>query len=360
MARIILLTEGHTEPSHAKTAASILRYRGDEVVGLIDSTAAGRDPGELLGVGGGKPIRARLDELGEADELMVGVAPVGLYLPEAWRDIILEAIDRGMNVTSGIHVFLGEDPEIASAARARGVRLWDVRTPPEGIGCSADVARDQKPLRVHSVGTDCVVGKMTVTIEIDRALRERGIASKFLATGQTGIMVSGAGYPIDRMISDFVAGGAEALVMENLDCDAQLIEGQGSLYHPMYSGVTLGLLHGCAPDFLILCYDPMLENLVDTRRHVRPVAEALEAYDRAANWMHPCKVIGIAGVTWRMGEAEARAELDRVERETGLPTTDPIRFGCDKLIAAILETPRPSTGEIFTPGDAAKGAKSGA
>jgi uncharacterized NAD-dependent epimerase/dehydratase family protein len=186
---------------------------------------------------------------------------------------------------------------------------------------------------------------MTAAIEIDRALRARGIGSRFLATGQTGIMVSGYGYPIDRMVSDFVAGGAEALVMENLDCEVQLIEGQGTIFHPLYSGVTLGLLHGCAPDFLILCHDPTLKYMVGTDRPVRPLGELRRWFEELANWMHPCKVVGVAGMTWRLSEVEARRELALAAEETELPASDPIRFGCEPLVEAIVNSPRPSTGE---------------
>jgi uncharacterized NAD-dependent epimerase/dehydratase family protein len=341
MGRLVLLTEGQTEPHHGKTAAAILRYRGDEVVGLIDSTQDGRTAGELLGVGGDTPIRADLSAF-EADELIVGVAPRGVQFPDAWRRIILQAIERGMNVTSGIHFFLGEDAEIAEAARRRGVRLWDVRTPPRDIGVSRDAARHAAPIRIHSVGLECAVGKMTVTIELDRALRAEGIDSQFLATGQTGIMVSNYGLPIDRFVADFIAGGAEHLVLDNLERAMLLIEGQGSLYNPFYSGVTLGLLHGCAPDFLILCHKATQKFISGTDRPLPTLTDAVELYSRCANLIHPCKVIGIGVNTHGLDEAAARAELDRAERETGLPAADVLRFGCEKLVRAVLETPRPS------------------
>ena len=341
MTRIVILTEGHTEPHSGKTAASILRYRGDEVLGLVDSTQAGRTAGELLGVGGDKPIRADLADF-DAEELVIGVAPAGLDFPASWRKIIIEAIARGMNVTNGTHTLLNEDDEFKAAARAKNVTLRDLRTPPPHIGTSKDRAGETKPVRVHSVGLDCSVGKMTATIELDRALRARGLNSRFLATGQSGILVSGYGLPIDRFISDFVAGAAETLVLENLDRDYLLIEGQGSLFHPLFSGVTLGLLHGCAPDFLILCYDPMRTKLIETKRSMPSLEEAIVLYTTASNLIHPCRIVGIAANTQNMSEQEAREELKRAERVTGLPSTDVIRFGCEKLLDAIIDTPRPS------------------
>lgn len=343
MARIVLLTEGSSNPDSGKTASSVLRYRGDEVIGIVDSEQNGRTAQELFGVGGPLAIRSDLSDF-DGDELMIGVAPVGLNIPASWRQIILDAIERGMNVTSGIHVMLSEDAEIAAAARRKGIRLWDVRRPPDHIGCSDDLAKGAKPIRIHSVGTDCSVGKMTVTIEIDRALQARGLNSRFLATGQSGIMVSGYGLPIDRFVADFIAGGAETLVMENLDRDYLLIEGQGSLYHPLFSGVTLGLLHGCAPDFLILCYTPTRKFLVHTDHPIAAVEDAIDVYESAARLIHPCKIIGLGLNSAGMSDEEAASEIERAESATGLPATDVIRFGAQKLADAIVAAPRPCEG----------------
>ncbi len=341
MARIVLLTEGNSNPGKGKTAASILRYRGQEVVGVVDSTQAGKSAAELFGVGGETPVRADLSSF-EADELVIGVAPAGLTFPPVWKRIVLDAILRGMNVTSGIHTFLSDEPEIAAAAKAKGVRLWDVRRPPPQIGCSRDVAKDAKPLRVHTVGLDCSVGKMTVAIEIDLALQKLGYNSRFLATGQTGIMVSDYGLPVDRFVADFIAGASETLVMENLDREIQLIEGQGSLFHPLFSGVTLGLLHGCAPDFLILCTLPTRPCIVETDRPMPSLESAMEIYTTCSNFIHPCKIIGVAVNTFGLSENDARGEIVKAEKFSGLPATDVIRFGAEKLIAPILQTPRPS------------------
>lgn len=349
MARILLLTEGFSNPDKGKTAASILRYRAEEVVAVIDSGEAGRAAQELFGVGGSIPVVASISAAAavagagaEPDELIVGVAPSGRKFPEAWRKIILEAITRGMNITSGVHVFLSEDHEIAGAARTRGVRLWDVRTPPDDLDVSVDMARKARALRVHTVGLDCSVGKMTVSIELDRAMRRRGANSKFLATGQTGIMITGEGLPIDRIISDFVAGAAERLILENQDREVLHIEGQGSLYHPYYSGVTLGLLHGSAPDLLVMCYKPARKCLIGTDRPMASLREAVELYERMAGIIHPCRVIGVALNSLEMTDDAARAELERASRETGLPAADVVRFGAEPLVDAIMAAKRAS------------------
>lgn len=340
MSRIVLLTEGFSNPRNGKTAASILRYRRDEVVGVVDSHCAGRRAGELFGVGDDVPVRADLESF-DADELLIGVAPTGLLFPPAWRRLILRAIERGWNVVNGTHTFVTEDPEIVRAARKAGVRLWDVREPDPSVGCSADKARDCPALRVHTVGTDCAIGKMTVAIELDRELRRRGVDSEFLATGQTGIMIAGKGLPIDRMVSDFVAGGAEKLVLDSASREVVLIEGQGSLFHPLYSGVTLGLLHGSAPDALVMCTMPTRAKRVGTEQPIPPLREALDVFDRMANVMHPCRTIGVAVNTYGLDDATARAEVDRAEAESGLPATDVLRFGTENLVEAILSFRRP-------------------
>jgi uncharacterized NAD-dependent epimerase/dehydratase family protein len=338
MKRIVILTEANTHPWFAKTASALLRYRSDQVVALIDSTQVGRTANELLGVGGATPIVANLDQV-EADELVLGVATEGHNFPAAWREIICRAIDRGIKIVNGSHFMLADDAEFAARAALNGTELYDVRKPRPEIGCAADKAKDSEVLRIHTVGTECAVGKMTVAIELDRALRDRGKNSRFIATGQTGIMVAGYGLPLDRFVADFLAGGAEWLVMHNLDREIIVIEGQGSLFHPLYSGVTLGILHGCAPDFLVLCDDASM--IKCQYRAKPPLPEVIDFYERTANYIHPCRVVGIATNTRNLSEDQARVEIDRIEATTSLPATDVIRFGSAKLVDAILTTPRP-------------------
>src|SRR6185295_7558868 len=258
--RIIILTEGHTEPHAGKTAACVIRYRGDDVVALLDSTQAGKTSGDLLGVGN-TPIIAKLDDAPDANTLLLGIAPPGGKIPAPWRAIILDAISRRkMNVVSGLHDFLNDDPEFSKAAKESGVTLTDVRKNTE-----KSIARRKglRPdcLRVHAVGHDCSIGKMVVSVEVTNGLKKRGHDAKSIATGQTGIMVEGDGLPLDCVVADFVSGGAEKLILQNQHHDIVLVEGQGSLVHPSYSGVTLSLLHGCAPQALILCYEVLRETV---------------------------------------------------------------------------------------------------
>ena len=200
MRKMVLLTWGHSNPRTAKTATGLLRYCPDECVAVFDPDNAGRKAQEFLETGGETPIIASLDEVPGADTLVMGIAPPGGRIPEAWRTVLFQAIDRGMNLLSGLHDFLSDDPELAKAAAARGVTITDVRK-----NNFRQIAKREglRPdcLRVHTVGHDCSVGKMVVSLEIARGLQRRGLDAEFVATGQTGIMVSGAGLPLDAMWS---------------------------------------------------------------------------------------------------------------------------------------------------------------
>jgi uncharacterized NAD-dependent epimerase/dehydratase family protein len=334
--RIIILTEGFTEPHAGKTAASVIRYRGHEVVALLDSTQAGRTSGDLLGTGS-VPIVARLDDAPEANTLLLGIAPPGGKIPAPWRAIILDAIRRRkMDVISGLHDFVSDDREFAAAAKDSGSTIHDVRKNTE-----KSIARRKglRPdcLRIHTVGHDCSIGKMVVSIEITNGLKQRGFDAKFIATGQTGIMVEGDGLPIDCVVADFVSGAAEKLILENQQHDILLIEGQGSLVHPSYSGVTLGLLHGCAPQALVLCYEIGRERVTGVESVViPPLAKIKQIYDVMSNVHQPCKIIGIGINSRRVSADDAARERARVKAEFGLPACDVFRDGPDELVEAVL------------------------
>ena len=334
--RILILTEGHTNPRTAKTAASVIRYRLQEVVGLLDSTQVGKTSQELLGVGGELPVVGSLAEAPTADTLLVGIAPPGGNLPEAWRQVVLAAIERGMDIISGLHDFLADDPALAAAAQRKGIRIEDVRKNNERTIARQEGIRPEC-LRIHTIGNDCSVGKMVTAIEVTRALEKLGHDAKFVATGQTGIMVEGDGCPIDCVVADFINGAAERLVLENQHHDILLIEGQGSLVHPSYSAVTLGLLHGSLPDGLILCYEAGRETVAGLP-HVQlpPLGSIRKVYESMASIMHPAKVIGVAINSRRLSDSEAAAERERVERALQLPTCDVLRDGPDRLVQAVL------------------------
>jgi uncharacterized NAD-dependent epimerase/dehydratase family protein len=338
--RMILLVDGYRDWHTAKTAICLLRYCPEEVVGVLDREMAGRTCQEVLGIGGDIPVVGTVGEVPQANMLTIGIAPPGGKIPGRWRPIILEAIERGLNILSGLHDFLNEDPEIAEAARRRGVKLIDVR-----MNNERDVAQRQGIregcLRIHTVANDCSCGKMVTAVEVTLGLRRRGIDAKFVATGQTGIMIEGDGCPVDRVICDFLNGAAEKLVLRNQHHEVLVIEGQGSLFHPRYSAVTLGLLHGSMPDGLIVCYEMGRTHIAGMPQFpLPPLKKVIEYYEASANIMHPCRVIGIAVNGYKYPATEVAAECARVEAELGLPACDVIRHGPDKLVDAVLALKR--------------------
>ncbi len=334
--QLVILTEGHSDPHTAKTACSVIRYRTGDVVAVLDSTQRGLTAQQLLGVGGDIPVVASLAEAAGANTLLLGIAPPGGKVPGPWRSVILEAIGRGMDVVSGLHDFLSEDREFAAAAAERGVKLIDVRRNKEKEIARRVGLRDDC-LRIHTVGHDCSVGKMVTAIEVANELKRRGHDAKFLASGQTGIMVDGEGVPVDCVVADFVSGAIERLVLQHQHHDILLIEGQGSLVHPSYSGVTLSLLHGCSPHGLILCYEMGRETVTGIpEMRIPPLAEIKRLNEIMASVMQPCEVIGISMNGRRVTPAEAQRERQRVREEFQLPVCDIFRDGPQELADAVL------------------------
>ena len=314
-----------------------MRYCTEEVVAVLDANHAGKMAKQILGAGENIPVIASLEDASAADTLLIGTAPTGGRIPAAWRAIVAQAIERGMDIVSGLHDFLADDPGFAAAAKRHGVEIIDVRRNDE-----QDVAKGQPLgddyLRVQTVGNDCSVGKMVVAIELTKSLTAQGHDARFLATGQTGMMIAGDGIPIDRVVADFVSGAAERLVLRNKAHDILLIEGQGSLAHPMYSTVTLGLLHGCQPQGLILCYEVGRETMSGVEgRTLSSLTDLKHTYEAVARLVHTTQVIGVAMNGRRITPAEAVAEKQRVHDEVGLPVCDVFRDGPSLLVKAILD-----------------------
>ncbi len=346
--RLVILAEGNFGFHHGKTAMGVIRFGQDRVVAVIDSTQAGRNVREWLGDTGRYdiPIVSSLsDALGflpRANTLLIGIAPTGGKLPDDWRAVILGAIRSGLDVHSGLHTFLGDDPELAEAARAGGVRLIDYRRPPERMETA--VGRPHEPGKrvILTVGTDCAIGKMSVALELRRAAGARGSSASFVATGQTGMMIEGWGVAVDRVVSDFVQGTCEWLSEEGeRRGDWVLVEGQGSLDHPAYSSVTLGLIHGFTPQAMVLVHMPGLEehdwdHLPDRKFPLKPLPELIRVHEEVAGLVAPSKVVAVALNTSRIpDEGDARRVIEATAAETGLPCDDPVRFGGDALWAGI-------------------------
>ena len=375
--RLLILTEGLTEPIAAKTAVSLLRYRLDDVAALLDSTRAGETAGELLGVGGGVPVVASVAEAMGRDagvgQLVVGVAPAGGVLPGAMRAAVRDAAEAGLDVVSGLHQFLADDEEFGAAAKRGGGRLIDLRRnaertvadrrgllePGRGTSGESEFLRGSGDsgggaLRIHTVGQDCSCGKMLSSVELTLGLQRAGHDAKFVPTGQTGILVApginaslqlteeerndpmAGGCPIDAVVADFINGAAEGLVKRNQHHEIIIIEGQASLVHPSYSSVTYGLLHGTLPHGLILCYEPGRPHL-HGRPHLplTPLPTVKALYEHVSNLEQRCEFIGVAMSGWRLEVDAAEDEKKRLADALQLPVCDVVRDGPGVLVEAV-------------------------
>jgi uncharacterized NAD-dependent epimerase/dehydratase family protein len=334
--RYAVLAEGRFSDRHAKTAHGLIRYGRDEVVAVIDSTLAGKSVREIMPeLGRDAPIVGSLEEALERSptSILVGLAPAGGRLPEEWMDALRAAADAGLEIVSGLHQRLG--------AEFPGKRVWDVREPPADIPLFSGDGFGVEPKIVLTVGTDTAIGKMTATLEIERAAGEAGVGAEFVATGQTGIIIAGWGICVDAVISDFVAGASEQLVLEaaRRDPDLILVEGQGSLGHPAYSGVTLGLLHGSCPDCLVLCAAPPDEEVFAGVPRPEP-SRLARLYEEVAALVKPAPVVAVSVNTRGLGDAEADEFVARVAEETGLPAADPFRTSAAPILDAVLRAPK--------------------
>jgi uncharacterized NAD-dependent epimerase/dehydratase family protein len=345
MRRIAILAEGAFEWHYGKTATGVIRYGKNTVVAVIDSTRAGQNVPQALGgapFGYGIPVVRDIKEAltYQPDTLLIGIAPMGGALPPEWRWQLLTAIDAGLDLVSGLHFFLSDDEELRAAAAKRGVTIWDVRRPPENNRVAQFLPHRPGSHTILLVGSDCAVGKMTAALELDIEARRRGLSSAFVATGQTGIMISGTGLPVDRIISDFVAGMVEQTVLDfTKEHDWVFVEGQGALNHPGYSPVTLGLIHGSMPDAMIFCHTAGATAIEGyTYCPLPSLKRMIELNEDTVSWVRPerpCKVAGLALVTFHLGEQEAKDAIKQAEDETGLPATDVLRFGAGILMDAL-------------------------
>ena len=343
--KVAVFAEGLFAKHSAKTAHGVIRYGTREVVAVIDSTEAGRTAQEVVPFClKPVPIVASLSEAVElgASALLIGVAPTGGKLDPEWRAMLLEAIGARLHIEAGLHTQLSEDPELRRAATRRGVALRDLRATPSELSVpEGPYSRPDDVRVVHSVGSDTVIGKKVVTLELDRVARERGLRSVYVPTGQTGVAIAGWGIAVDHVISDYVAGAGEQLVREGSQRgDLLFVEGQGALFHPAYSGVTLGLLHGSAPDRLVLVHKA---GATAIRNYpglpIPPLTELISAYEGVARRVRPTRVAAIALNTADLdSDEEAQETIEAAREETGLVADDVVRFGPERVLEAVLES----------------------
>lgn len=357
---LVVLSDGCFGESHSKLALGVIRYGEWPITAIIDATRAGQTVRQVTGLHCDAPIVPSLSEALSLNAssgpkaLLIGTAPPGGTLPEPWREIIAQAIAQGLHIINGLHFFLTEEPDLVRLAQQHGVKLWDVRDPQAYGRHRFQVINYQKPrpnnLRVITmVGSDCAVGKMHTALELHAYSRSRGQSSRFLATGQTGILIAGRGVPLDRVIGDFMAGAIEVCLQEEMESLPPhgdethwvFVEGQGSLLHPAYSGVTLSLLHGSNPDAMILCHKAEQTHIRNYPQvKLPPMRELIAQYEQAAAWVRPngeplARVVGIAVNSSALSEPEAQRYLNRLADETGLPVTDPVRYGVATLFEAL-------------------------
>ena len=337
--RLLILAEGRSgDPHYGKTARGVIRYRPQDVVAVLDSQS---DAAEHEGFPLVHTVADAL-QYGPTTAL-VGVATQGGRFPPAWRELLKDCIAAGLDVENGLHEFISTDPELAPLAAERGVALRDLRRPPEGLNVPTGENLTHDATSILMVGSDCAIGKMTVALELDREARARGIRSEFIPTGQTGIAIAGWGISVDAVVSDFIAGATEQLVLEGVRRGGEVlfVEGQGSLLHPAYSGVTLGLLHGSAPHAYVLCHKAD-ERFVDgdERFPIPPLSELVDLHERISLLARPAKVLAVALNTRDLDEEAARRAVAEAEAETGLPADDPVRFGSGKLLDALVPRSR--------------------
>ncbi len=316
------------DPLSGKVAQGIKDWRPDLCVGQFRQEGCKADLGlpDLS-------IREAIDA--GAKTLVVGVANRGGFISELWKGVFIEAMEAGMDIASGLHNLLTDDPKLVEVAHSRNCQLIDVRIPQVEYPIANGKPRTGK--RCLAVGTDCSVGKMYTALAMDKAMRDAGRASTFRATGQTGILITGDGVPLDAVIADFMAGAVEYLTPDNDAEHWDMIEGQGSLFHASYSGVTMALVHGGAPDALVLCHEPTREHMrglpdyqLPSLKDLRDVALTL------ARVVNPgCEVVGVSINTAALSEEDASKLCKDIEKEMGIPTVDPYRHGAERLIAEL-------------------------
>lgn len=313
------------EKTDAKTGFGIVQWRRDLVTGQV------RFPGCPVDLG--VPVLS-VQEAATAGvrSLIIGVAPIGGAIPESWWEVVEEAALAGLDIVCGLHLKLADYPDLVAAARKSGARLIDVRGPPKNLPVGTGLKRSG--MRVLMVGTDCTVGKKYSALAIDEAMRKAGLKSCFRATGQTGIMIAGSGIAIDAVVADFISGAAELISPDNDDDHWDVIEGQGSLFHPGYAGVSLGLLHGSQPDAIVVCHEANRQEIDGWPGFLVPsISDCIERNLVEGSVTNPgIQCVGVCVNTSLLPVAERSSYLVTMSAQTSLPCVDPIADGCDAIV----------------------------
>lgn len=317
----------------AKTALGIVDWRPEWCLGQLRLPGCNADA-KL------PDMTAREAAARGAKTMVIGVVNAGGVLPPHWIAAIVEALEAGLDVASGLHARLGEVPEIGEAARRTGRRLFDVRHTSERFATGKG---DKRPgLRILTVGTDCSVGKKYTALALEKGLRARGYDADFRATGQTGVFISGRGAAIDAVVADFISGAVEWISPAAAPGHVDVIEGQGSLFHPSFAGVSLGLLHGAQPDAFVVCHEPTRRTMRGVNTPLPTIGDVIHLTIACGRLTNPAiRCIGIAINTEALDEEAARAEIARAAAVHGLPATDPVRFGVEPLVAEFARTHPP-------------------
>ena len=326
----LILIGDITDPTYAKTGLGIIHWRPDLVAGQLRFPGCEAD----LGV----PDMSIQEALQTGvKSLVIGVAPIGGVVPESWWASIEEAARAGMDIVCGLHFKLADFPAVAAAAEASGARLIDVRNPPANLPVGTGIKRSGK--RVLMVGTDCAIGKKYSALALNQAMQEAGMNSTFRATGQTGIMLAGEGLPIDAVVADFISGAAELISPDNDDDHWDVIEGQGSLFHPGYSGVSLGLLHGSQPDAFVVCHDATRTVISGWEHYALPsIRDCIDQHVLMGQRTNAnIRCVGISVNTSSLPAAEHKDYLASLSEETGLPCVDPLIEGCGTIVEHIKQ-----------------------
>ncbi len=338
---MLILAEGKFSPMMSKTANGAIAYLRDEVAAVVDSTQAGKTAQQVLGYGGDIPVVRSLEEGMQyrPDSLLIGIAPAGGRLPESWRHYITGALQHRLDIISGLHTFLSDDPEFTRLAAEHRCSIADLRKVAESSRRVAQGSwKSRRGRTVLAIGTDCRIGKMTTILEMHRVFQERKIRSDFIATGQTGILIAGRGVSVDAVIGDYIAGSIEKEIDESDAAGHEiiLVEGQGALTHQGYSSVTLGLMHGTMPDAMVLCHQPARLN-DDYGQPIPDLKALIQFHEEVIGFFRPSKVVAIGLNSVGLTDGQSADAARRIEEYTGLPAVDAFKFGAKRIVDAVVQ-----------------------